>query len=98
VLVVVPKGTGLLLPANFANFAIRLLTAIPRKTFPAEKLKASKNNLRSAASTAGKKGHEDWEASLLPTPHYNASILEVDIATADPSPPPLFILSTEGWG
>ena len=134
-LIVNPKGKGLQLPPNFS---LRLLTAISPDVFPAEKLKASKNNLRSASrSTSGIPGEskeifaatpgktpptkkayrppmggknnnwiwekadpkakqaaeeaaasknasfkEDGYASLLPTPHYNASILEVTCAAS----------------
>jgi hypothetical protein len=78
VLVVTPKGKGLRLPSHFS---IRLLTAIPPETFPAEKLKASRNNLRSVtAGTAADGG----EPSLLATPHYNASILEVRLGWGAP--------------
>jgi hypothetical protein len=71
VLVVTPKGKGMRLPPNFI---IRILTAIPPETFPADKLKASKNNLRTVTAGTSLKGEE---SNLLATPHYNASILEV---------------------
>ena len=77
-LVITPKGKGLKLAANFT---LRLLTAISPDVFPAEKLKASKNNLRSVTlpteSSKNAADKKDGDASLLPTPHYNASILEV---------------------
>lgn len=61
---------GLVLPANFS---ICLQVAIAPGTFPLEKLKATKNNLRSAVANIA----SDQEPSLLPTPCYNATILEV---------------------
>ena len=70
-LVIQPKVKGVVLPTDFS---ICLSTAIAPETFPLEKLKATRNNLRSAAAQGSS---QDQEQSLLPTPHYNASILEV---------------------
>lgn len=73
-LVVEPRLKAVQLPAKFS---IRLHTCIKPNTFPLEKLKATKNNLRSVvAEQEGSNG----DKVLLPTPHYNASILEVAFA------------------
>ena len=72
VLVIQPKVKGVVLPTDFS---ICLSVAILPETFPLEKLKATKNNLRSAVT---KGSTLDQEQSLMPTPQYNASILEVD--------------------
>ena len=71
-LVLHPKLKGAVLPANLT---ICLRAAIAVGSFPLEKLKATKNNLRTAAAAAS--SAPDQEQTLMPTPHYNASILEV---------------------
>ncbi len=70
-LVLHPKLKGAVLPANFT---ICLRAAIPVGSLSLEKLKATKNNLRTAAAASSA---PDQEQTLMPTPHYNASILEV---------------------
>ena len=54
-------------------FAIRLLTAVPQGTFPLQSLRASRNSLRSVVGS-GSSG--ETEPKLLPTPHYNTSIIQ----------------------
>ena len=71
VLVIDPSLSNQELPANFSLW---LHPRLHSKAFPLEKLKATKNSLRSAAK---EQGASDEGLELLPTPHYNASILEV---------------------
>lgn len=69
------------------GFTIRLLPALPAEAFPLARLGPDRNNLRSASkegsgpaakdgSSAGKGGQAQQQ--LLPTPHYNASVLQVN--------------------
>lgn len=82
------------------GFRVRLLPVPPEGAFPPQRLAPARNNLRTAAGTAAADG---GKLALLPTPHYNASVLQVD-------PRPLtrvrsvwscsssrWWVSTEGW-
>ena len=70
VLIVRPRIKNSALPQGFA---IRILTAIETSVFPLRKLAPDRNNLRNICNNSNEK--ENIE--LLPTPHYNTSILEV---------------------
>lgn len=66
--------------AGNQTFRFRLLPAISKETFVLRKLRPTHNNLRSMTETptsaaASKDG--ETEPKLLPTPHYNNSILQV---------------------
>lgn len=58
------------LPASSDTLHVRIKTAIDSSAFPLAKLHPERNNLRSASVKTD-------EATLLPTPHYNSSVLEV---------------------
>ena len=65
------------------SFALRLLPVLEPGTFPLSKLGPQRNNLR-APAPAAPPGQapvvpQKDEASLLPTPLYNAALLQVGV-------------------
>ena len=65
------------------SFALRLLPVLEPGTFPLSKLAPQRNNLRAPATPApaGQAAAvpQKDEASLLPTPAYNAAVLQVRV-------------------
>ena len=76
------------------GFGIRLLAVPKLGTFPLPRLAPDRNNLRTAVATGGGKGggaaaangakeqggtHDGEGPKLLPTPHYNTSVLQARV-------------------
>lgn len=74
-LVVTPKASG---QKGHQPFAFRLLPSLSEAAVVMDKLKPSRNCLRSVKAMAD----GEREPQLLPTPHYNASLLQVGGAEA----------------
>lgn len=70
-----PRRPALLLRLRDSKAAIRLLPALPPSTFPLQRLAPGRNNLRSACAPRAA-GASAEEHPLLPTPYYNAGIVE----------------------
>ena len=60
--------------ASPAGHSLRLLPVPPAGAFPAPRLGPDRNNLRTAVRGGG--GGGEAAAELLPTPHYNTSVLQ----------------------
>ena len=70
------------------SFALRLLPVLEPGTFPLSKLAPQRNNLRAPAPAvpAGQAPvvPQKDEPSLLPTPSYNAALLQVRVGAVHP--------------
>ena len=76
VLVIALRGPG------SDSFALRLLPVLEPETFPLSKLAPQRNNLRASAPAAQAPALPQKDAAcLLPTPLYNAALLQVSLET-----------------